>query len=209
MKVSAQATPRPETMPERRFLLSVRWMQSTATGPTVIEAATPTPMPRRRIAKISKPISSLFRIQIAKIGKQSQFRSGDTEKRRTGGHKVSGSAGSSARRKGSDPKPGVPAAAFCYCHHCCRLPLRLLLHSLLLSYSVASAAPTLLSLPLPSSRILPSCCRILPTCRRRSRYAPDGSKLSSSGDRAAAICRRPGMGGCRNPGRRMNRERKC
>ena len=69
-------------MPERRFLLSVRWMQSTATGPTVIEAATPTPMPRRRIAKISKPISSLFRIQIAKIGKQSQFRSGDTEKRR-------------------------------------------------------------------------------------------------------------------------------
>lgn len=136
MKVSAQATPRPETMPERRFLLSVRWMQSTATGPTVIEAATPTPMPRRRIAKISKPISSLFRIQIAKIGKQSQFRSGDTEKRRTGGHEVSGSAGSSARRKGPDPKPGVPAAAFCSCFLCCRFPLRL---------------------PLP----LPSCCRFL------------------------------------------------
>ena len=28
MKVSAQATPSPETMPERRFFESVRWMHS-------------------------------------------------------------------------------------------------------------------------------------------------------------------------------------
>ena len=42
MNVSAQATPMPETMPERRLFDSVRWMQSTATGPTVIDAATRT-----------------------------------------------------------------------------------------------------------------------------------------------------------------------
>lgn len=135
MKVSAQATPRPETMPERRFLLSVRWMQSTATGPTVIEAATPTPMPRRRIAKISKPISSLFRIQIAKIGKQSQFRSGDTEKRRTGGHKVSGSAGA---------PPGG------------RVPTRSPEYRLLLSVTATTVAVSRCA-----SYCTPSCCRIL------------------------------------------------
>ena len=56
MKVSAQATPMPETMPERRFLESVRWMQSTATGPTVIDAAMPTQMPRKRSSGISSDI---------------------------------------------------------------------------------------------------------------------------------------------------------
>lgn len=45
MTVSAHATPSPDANPERRLLLSVRWMQSTATGPTVIEAAMPTPTP--------------------------------------------------------------------------------------------------------------------------------------------------------------------
>ncbi len=56
MKVSAQATPMPETMPERRLFESVRWMQSTATGPTVIEAATPTQMPRNRTSTMSNAI---------------------------------------------------------------------------------------------------------------------------------------------------------
>jgi hypothetical protein len=56
MKVSAQATPRPETIPERRLFDRVRWMHSTATGPTVIDAATPTQMPRNITSKISNPI---------------------------------------------------------------------------------------------------------------------------------------------------------
>ena len=59
MNVSAQATPMPETMPERRLFDSVRWMQSTATGPTVIEAATPTQMPRNRVSTISNAIFSV------------------------------------------------------------------------------------------------------------------------------------------------------
>lgn len=52
----AQATPRPETIPERRLFDRVRWMHSTATGPTVIDAATPTQMPRNITSKISNPI---------------------------------------------------------------------------------------------------------------------------------------------------------
>ena len=56
MKVSAQATPRPETIPERRLFDRVRCMHSTATGPTVIDAATPTQMPRNITSKISNPI---------------------------------------------------------------------------------------------------------------------------------------------------------
>ena len=56
MKVSAQATPKPDTIPERRLFDSVRWMQSTATGPTVIDAATPTQMPRNITSRNSNPI---------------------------------------------------------------------------------------------------------------------------------------------------------
>ena len=69
MKVSATATPDPETMPERRFFESVRWMQSTATGPTVIEAATPTISPR---IKTSKSVTVIVenRILFAKIRKK-------------------------------------------------------------------------------------------------------------------------------------------
>ena len=68
MKVSAQATPSPETMPERRFFESVRWMHSTATGPTVIDAATPTQSPRKRTSMYSNPmVSSALCFECAKI----------------------------------------------------------------------------------------------------------------------------------------------
>ena len=66
MNVSAQATPMPETMPERRLFDSVRWMQSTATGPTVIEAATPTQMPRNRVSTISN-FFGLLRVSDAPV----------------------------------------------------------------------------------------------------------------------------------------------
>ena len=56
MNVSAQATPMPETMPDLRLFERVRWMQSTATGPTVIDAAIPTQMPLNKISMISNPI---------------------------------------------------------------------------------------------------------------------------------------------------------
>ena len=62
MNVSAQATPIPETMPDLRLFESVRWMQSTATGPTVIDAATPTQMPRKRSSRISNPMFFAFRV---------------------------------------------------------------------------------------------------------------------------------------------------
>lgn len=61
MNVSAQATPIPEMIPERLFFDRVRWMHSTATGPTVIEAATPTQIPRNRVSRISNAILSEYR----------------------------------------------------------------------------------------------------------------------------------------------------
>ena len=54
ISVSAAATPSPDTIPERRLLLRVRWMHRTATGPTVIDAATPTQNPRSKISMISR-----------------------------------------------------------------------------------------------------------------------------------------------------------
>ena len=56
ISVSPQATPTPEASPERRLLLSVRCMHSTATGPTVIDEATPTHNPLSNISIMSTNI---------------------------------------------------------------------------------------------------------------------------------------------------------
>lgn len=53
INVSATATPIPDTNPERRFLLNVRCMHNTATGPTVMDEAKPTHIPRKSISKVS------------------------------------------------------------------------------------------------------------------------------------------------------------
>lgn len=80
MKVSAQATPRPETIPERRLFDRVRWMHSTATGPTVIDAATPTQMPRNITSKISNPIFFGCGVSGNKDTKTSDIRQGRVKK---------------------------------------------------------------------------------------------------------------------------------
>lgn len=48
--VSAVAAPSPEASPDLRFLLSVRCMHNTPTGPNVIEAVRPMITPLRKIS---------------------------------------------------------------------------------------------------------------------------------------------------------------
>jgi hypothetical protein len=68
--ISADATPKPEAKPDWRFLLNVRWMHNTATGPTVIDEAKPTPIPRMKISNavtIILPLSSIPRCKVRNL----------------------------------------------------------------------------------------------------------------------------------------------